>query len=161
MPVIGQQDGGATWWKRNNQEAIVHDTRFTGSFQDIPTACPRSRMRAQLRKRWRAAACCGKLKFAISSGWLKNGSVCHPDNIITLSQLIRMRYQFRLSHPDDIWRYDMSSWWHTPPTKSLWTVLPAADSTLTLRLFQQVTVRKPLYVKQPNKFCFKGHILYC
>ena len=49
----------------------------------------------------------------------------------------------------------------TPPTKSLWTVLPAAYSTLTLRLFQQVAVRKPLYVNQPNKFCFKGHILYC
>ena len=48
---------------------------------------------------------------------------------------------------------------HTPPTKSLWTVLPAADSTLTLRLFQQVAVRKLLYVHQPNKFCFKGHIL--
>ena len=49
----------------------------------------------------------------------------------------------------------------TPPTKSLWTVLPAADSTLTWRLFQQVAVRNPLYVNQPNKFCFKGHILYC
>ena len=30
---------------------------------------------------------------------------------------------------------------YTPPTKSLWTVLPAADSTLTLRLFQLVAVR--------------------
>ena len=28
-------------------------------------------------------------------------------------------------------------------------------------LFQQVTVRKPLYINQPNKFCFSGHILYC
>ena len=50
---------------------------------------------------------------------------------------------------------------YTPPTKSLWTVLLAVDSTLTLRLFQQVAVRKPLYVNQPNQFCFKGHILYC
>ena len=49
----------------------------------------------------------------------------------------------------------------TPPTKSLWTVLPPVDSTLTLRLFQQVAVRKPLYVNHPNKFCFKGQILYC
>ena len=48
--------------------------------------------------------------------------------------------------------------WSTPPIKSLWTVLPAADSTLTLRLFQQVAVRKPLYVNQPNMFCFKVHI---
>ena len=37
-----------------------------------------------LRKRWRATACCGKSKFAISSGWLKKGSVSHPDDIITL-----------------------------------------------------------------------------
>ena len=36
-----------------------------------------------------------------------------------------------------------------------------ADSTLAVRLFQQVTVRSPLYINQPNKFCFKGHILYC
>ena len=49
----------------------------------------------------------------------------------------------------------------TPPTKSLWTVLPAVDSALALRLFQQVAVRKPLYINQPNKFCFKGDILYC
>ena len=49
---------------------------------------------------------------------------------------------------------------HTPPTKSLWTVLPAADSTLTVRLFQEVAVWKPLYINLPNKFCFKGHILY-
>ena len=38
----------------------------------------------------------------------------------------------------------------TPPTKSLWTVLPATDSTLTLKLFRQVAVRKPLYVNQPK-----------
>ena len=37
-----------------------------------------------VRKRWRATACCGKSKFAISSGWLKKGSVSHPDDIITL-----------------------------------------------------------------------------
>ena len=37
-----------------------------------------------VRKRWRATACCGKSKFAISSGWLTKGSVCHPDDIITL-----------------------------------------------------------------------------
>ena len=37
-----------------------------------------------LRKRWRATAWCGKSKFAISSGWLKTGSVSHPDDIITL-----------------------------------------------------------------------------
>ena len=66
-----------------------------------------------IRKRWRATAWCGKSKFAISSGWLKNGGVCHPDDIITLSYLIRMRYQFQLSHPDDIWWNDMSSGWHT------------------------------------------------
>ena len=39
--------------------------------------------------------------------------------------------------------------------------MPGADSTITVRLFQQVAVRKPLYVNQPNKFCFKGRILYC
>ena len=50
--------------------------------------------------------------------------------------------------------------WYTPPTKSLWTVLPGADSTITVRLFQQVAVRKPLYVNHPNTICFKGHILY-
>ena len=49
----------------------------------------------------------------------------------------------------------------TPPTKSLWTVLPGADLTLTVLFFQQVAVRKPLCINQPNKFCFKGHILYC
>ena len=38
-----------------------------------------------VRKRWRATAWCGKSKFTISSGWLKNGSLCHPDDIITLS----------------------------------------------------------------------------
>ena len=37
-----------------------------------------------VRKRWRATAWCGKSKFAISSGWLKTGSVSHPDDIITL-----------------------------------------------------------------------------
>ena len=52
-------------------------------------------------------------------------------------------------------------WINTPPTKSLWTDLPGADSTLTVQLFQQVAVRKPLHVNQPDKFCFKGHILYC
>ena len=30
----------------------------------------------------------------------------HPDDLITLSLLIWMRYQVRLSHPDDIWWYD-------------------------------------------------------
>ena len=39
----------------------------------------------KLRKRWRATAWCGKSKFTISSGWLTNGSLCHPDDIITLS----------------------------------------------------------------------------
>ena len=39
----------------------------------------------KLRKRWRATAYCGKSKFAISSGWLKSGSVCHPDDMITSS----------------------------------------------------------------------------
>ena len=72
----------------------------------------------KLRKRWRATAWCGKSKFAISSGWLKNGSLCHPDDIITLSQPIRMRYQFRLSRPDDIRWDDMSSGWHTAGSKS-------------------------------------------
>ena len=38
-----------------------------------------------VRKHWRAAACCEISKFAISSRWLKNGRVCHPDDIITLS----------------------------------------------------------------------------
>ena len=38
-----------------------------------------------VRKRWRATTCCEKSKFAISSGWLKNGSVCHLDDMITLS----------------------------------------------------------------------------
>ena len=38
-----------------------------------------------VRKRWRATAWCGKSKFAISSGWLTNGSLCHPDDITTLS----------------------------------------------------------------------------
>ena len=41
-------------------------------------------MRCFVRKRWRATAWCGKSKFAISSGWLKTGSVSHPDDIITL-----------------------------------------------------------------------------
>ena len=40
---------------------------------------------ANVRKRWRATAWCGKSKFTISSGWLTNGSLCHPDDIITLS----------------------------------------------------------------------------
>ena len=40
---------------------------------------------AKLRKRWRATAWCGKSKFAISSGWLTNGSLCHPDDITALS----------------------------------------------------------------------------
>ena len=39
----------------------------------------------ELRKRWRATTWCGKSKFAISSGWLSNGSGCHPDDIKTLS----------------------------------------------------------------------------
>ena len=58
--------------------------------------------------------------------------------------------------------YPYQNWFmaFTPPTKSLWTVLPGADSTITVRLFQQVAVRKPLYVNHPNKICFKGHILY-
>ena len=46
---------------------------------------PPSRQGHQLRKRWRATAWCGKLKFPISSGWLTNGSLCHPDDIITFS----------------------------------------------------------------------------
>ena len=66
-----------------------------------------------VRKRRRATACCEKSKFAISSGWLKNGSVGHPGDIITLSSLIRMRYQLQLSHADAIWWHDMSSGWHT------------------------------------------------
>ena len=55
-----------------------------------------------IRKRWRATACFEKWKFAFSSGWLKNGTLCHPGDIITLSKLIRMRYQLQLRHPDDI-----------------------------------------------------------
>ena len=39
---------------------------------------------SRLQKRWRATAWCGKSKFAISCGWLKIGSVSHPDDIITL-----------------------------------------------------------------------------
>ena len=55
-----------------------------------------------VRKGWRATACCEKkMKFAISSAWLEKGSVSHPDDIITLPQLIRVRYQSQLSHPDD------------------------------------------------------------
>ena len=65
-----------------------------------------------IRKRWRATACCGKSKLAISSGWLKKGSVSHPDDIITLPWLIRMRNQPQLSHPDDIKWKSMSSGWH-------------------------------------------------
>ena len=56
--------------------------------------------------------------------------------------------------------YSLGAFGDTPATKSLWTVLPAADSTITVRLFQQVAVRKPLYINQPNKYCFKWHILY-
>ena len=56
---------------------------------------------------------------------------------------------------------EVENWAPTPPTKSLWTVLPAAESTRTVRLFQQVAVRKYLYINQPNEFCFKGYILYC
>ena len=44
----------------------------------------------------------------------------------------------------------------TRPQKSLWTVLPAADSTFTVRLFQQVAVRKPLYINQPIHFGLNG-----
>ena len=65
-----------------------------------------------LRKRRRATAWCGKSKFAISSGWLKKGSVSHPDDIITLPKLIRMRNQPQLSHPDDTKWKSMSSEWH-------------------------------------------------
>ena len=37
---------------------------------------------------------------------------------------------------------------YTPPIKSLRTVMAAADTTLTLRWFQQVAVRKPLLKKK-------------
>ena len=36
-----------------------------------------------------------------------------------------------------------------------------ADTTVTVRLFQQVTVRKPLFINQSNKFCFRMHVPYC
>ena len=50
---------------------------------------------------------------------------------------------------------------NTPPTNSLRTVMAAADTTLTVQWFQQVAVRKPLYKKQSNTFCFRGHVSYC
>ena len=37
-----------------------------------------------VQKHWRATTCCEKSKFAISSAWLKSGSVCYPDDLITL-----------------------------------------------------------------------------
>ena len=46
---------------------------------------PQNAQRIMVRKRWRATAWCGKSKFAISSGWLTNGSLCHPDDITALS----------------------------------------------------------------------------
>ena len=49
----------------------------------------------------------------------------------------------------------------TPPTKSLLTVLVAVDTTLTVRLFQKVTVRTPSYMNQSNKFCCRGYIPSC
>ena len=54
----------------------------------------------QLRKHGGAAACCGKSKFAISSGWVKNRSVCHPDDNIVIT------------HPDEIPISAKSSGWH-------------------------------------------------
>ena len=54
--------------------------------------------------------------------------------------------------------WDMGKHENTPPTKILWTVFAAADATLTMRLIQQVAVRKPLYA---NMFCVKGHIMWC
>ena len=59
--------------------AKIVDTELTnksGLNAEIPST---------VRKRWRATAWCGKSKFTISSGWLTNGSLCHPDDIITLS----------------------------------------------------------------------------
>ena len=53
------------------------------------------------------------------------------------------REQWVIFHTSDLMMMIRQS---TPPTKTVWAVLPAADSTLTLRLFQQVAVRKPLYV---------------
>ena len=64
-----------------------------------------------LRKRWRATVWCGKSKYAISSGWLKEGSASHPDDIITLASPIRMRYQPQLGHANDIRWKGMSSGW--------------------------------------------------
>ena len=69
-------------------------------------------MTTEVRKLWRATTCCGKSKFAIPPRWLQKGNVSHPDDTITLSQLIRMRYQPQLSHPVDIRWKSMSSGWY-------------------------------------------------
>ena len=81
-----------------------------------------------------------------------------PPPVIPKNTLLYSRVVLPLAQPKVGWSTVY------PPQKGtqlwgLWTVLPGADSTLTVRLFQQVTVRQPLYVNQPNKFCFKGHIL--
>ena len=97
-------------------------------------------IRMHVRKRWRATACCGKSKF---------GSIYHPNDIITLSLLIRMRYQFRLSHPDDIWCY-MSSGWHTSVSKSHPDeIRPGANSSGLLRV--QMTFCHPDEIGQYRK----------
>ena len=55
-----------------------------------------------IRKHWRATACCGKSKFAIPSGWLKNWSVCHPDDLWLMQDVTRMTYDVALCHPGEI-----------------------------------------------------------
>ena len=38
--------------------------------------------------------------------------------------------------------------------------MAATDTTLSVQLFQQVTVRKSKNTNQPNKFRFRGHVTY-
>ena len=57
----------------------------------------------KIRKRWRTTACCGKSKFAISSGWLMGIAVCHPDDL-RYSPISSGWHNiiWTLSHPDEI-----------------------------------------------------------
>ena len=64
---------------------FVHSLWKTFVLFVVTSICPTVRHVRWCGKRWRATVCCEKSKFAISSRWLKNGSACHPVDIMTLS----------------------------------------------------------------------------
>ena len=100
------------WLSRTNTLIAITPSNIVNHYFKISRICFQTKTfirvtfpgawHINILKRWRATACWGKSKFAISSGWLKNGSV--------MSSV--WQNSIFVTHPDEIPISAKSSGWH-------------------------------------------------